>query len=144
MIRVFLFGVLAVMMVGCAPSVDQSIEISTLGDQMSYDVTSFTVTAGTTVSISFTNVATIPVMIHNVVILNDRNAIDEVGQRAISAINHLPDHPAILSASPLAKPGERVTWVWQVPKTPGDYPFICTFPGHYAIMQGTMKVVKSN
>jgi len=28
------------------------------------------------------------------------------------------------------------------PDKPGEYPYICTFPGHWRIMQGVMKVVK--
>ena len=28
------------------------------------------------------------------------------------------------------------------PEKPGDYEFVCTFPGHYMLMRGIMKVVK--
>jgi azurin len=29
-----------------------------------------------------------------------------------------------------------------VPDQAGDYPFVCTFPGHWRLMTGIMKVVK--
>jgi uncharacterized protein len=28
------------------------------------------------------------------------------------------------------------------PKQAGDYPYICTFPGHWRVMQGMMKVAQ--
>jgi azurin len=28
------------------------------------------------------------------------------------------------------------------PDEPGDYPYICTFPGHWRVMKGVMKVTK--
>ena len=34
--------------------------------------------------------------------------------------------------------GETVRFM--APKTPGNYPYICTFPGHYTIMKGVMVV----
>ena len=38
-------------------------------------------------------------------------------------------------------PGERVQVTFTVPETPGDYPFLCTFAGHYqAGMKGTLIV----
>jgi uncharacterized protein len=31
---------------------------------------------------------------------------------------------------------------FKVPEIVGDYPYVCTFPGHWSIMNGVMKVVK--
>ena len=36
--------------------------------------------------------------------------------------------------------GEIVTLSFQAPETPGDYPFICSFPGHWLTMKGVMRV----
>ncbi len=36
---------------------------------------------------------------------------------------------------------QRATLRFTAPTEPGEYPFICTFPGHWRIMQGVMKVV---
>ena len=43
----------------------------------------------------------------------------------------------IIAHTPLSAPGETVRWSSRRP-APGDYPYICTFPGHYMMMQGTM------
>jgi azurin len=29
---------------------------------------------------------------------------------------------------------------FQAPTEPGDYPFVCTFPGHHLLMRGVVKV----
>jgi azurin len=31
---------------------------------------------------------------------------------------------------------------FKVPDAVGDYPYVCTFPGHWRIMKGTMQVRK--
>ena len=41
------------------------------------------------------------------------------------------------NATPLAGPGERMAVVFTMPP-PGEYPFICTYPGHARFMQGTL------
>jgi azurin len=48
---------------------------------------------------------------------------------------------AVIAKTALAGPGERVQVKFKVPTTPGDYPFLCTFAGHYqAGMKGTLIV----
>jgi azurin len=29
---------------------------------------------------------------------------------------------------------------FRAPETPGSYPYVCTFPGHWVIMNGVMEV----
>ena len=31
---------------------------------------------------------------------------------------------------------------FNAPANPGDYPYVCTFPGHHIIMRGNLKVTK--
>jgi azurin len=31
----------------------------------------------------------------------------------------------------------------KLPNVPGDYPYICTFPGHWRIMKGILRVTKN-
>ena len=117
-----------------------SVEISPLGNEMKYKNTRFEVKSGQKVSLTFKNTATTPVMKHNVVILTDKNVINEVGTAAITAKNYLPDHPAILAATPIVEPGQKATIEFKAPSSPGEYAFICTYPGHYMMMQGIMVV----
>jgi uncharacterized protein len=37
-------------------------------------------------------------------------------------------------------PGERFDLLFRAPTTPGRYPYVCTFPGHWRIMQGVLIV----
>lgn len=80
------------------------------------------------------------VMKHNIVILKNKNVIDEVGKAALSAPNYLPKNKNILAASAMVGPSESTELIFDVPTEKGEYPFICTFPGHYQVMQGKIVV----
>lgn len=121
------------------------VTIKPVGNQMKYEQTEFTVEAGTEVSLTFDNVATSPAMKHNVVILNgeDDKVVQRVGNAALQAADsgYIPDDDAILAATEMADPGQTVNMTFTAPSEPGTYTYICTFPGHFMMMQGTMTVV---
>lgn len=118
--------------------------ITPVGNQMLFEQTEFEVQPGQTVRITFENTATTPAMTHNVVFVRSQEDIEPVGQAALTAADteYIPasEENRILAYTPLAEPGETVTVEFTAPSTPGDYPYICTFPGHYMMMQGTMTV----
>jgi azurin len=119
--------------------------IQPVGNQMKYEQTEFTVPAGEEITITFENTATSPAMEHNVVVLtsNDDTDVTRVGQAAMGAADseYVPDDEAVLAATDMAEPGETVSVTFTAPSEPGTYRYICTFPGHYTVMQGTMTVV---
>lgn len=121
-----------------------AITITPDGNQMGFARTSFTVTAGEEITLTFDNTATSPAMEHNVVILTDDNGdtIHRVGHAALKAASsdYVPEDDAVLAATTVAAPGETVTVTFTAPSEPGKYSYVCTFPGHYAMMQGTMTV----
>jgi azurin len=123
-----------------------ALTLTPVGNQMAFEQTAFTVKAGSDVTLTFENTATSPAMAHNVVLLADNEAstIDRVGQAAVSAAAnaYIPEDDAVLAYTDLAQPGETVTLTFTAPSAPGEYAYICTFPGHYALMQGTMRVVE--
>ena len=41
---------------------------------------------------------------------------------------------------PVIEPGKRHVLHFRAPKKPGDYPFLCTFPGHWMAMNGILRV----
>ena len=53
----------------------------------------------------------------------------------------LPAIAEVLFSTPLVNPGQNYTLKFKAPASTGDYPFVCTFPGHWSIMNGVMKVV---
>jgi azurin len=86
------------------------------------------------------NTATQLAMQHNVVITKPGSNTDDVGLAAVQAgeaAGYIPQHEAVLFYTPLAKPGETTQVEFTAPE-PGDYPFVCAFPGHYATMKGVM------
>jgi len=125
---------------GCFGPKEIIITLQPDGNKMAYLTKEFTVKANQKVNLIMNNTSTIEVMKHNIVILNDETKINEVGQQALSAKNYIPNHPAIIVATPIANAGTQTNVRFRAPKTPGKYPFICTYPGHYIMMKGVMIV----
>ena len=118
--------------------VDAELVVPARRNAMAYDVGRIEAPAGATVRLVMDNsTTTSPAMIHNVVVLENEDAIERVGIAAVGAENNLPDDPAILAATGLAGPGERTAVVFTMPPA-GEYPFICTYTGHFRLMQGTL------
>jgi len=128
--------------------VDRTVTIHPKGNQMKYKETEFSVAPGETVKLVFENTATSPSMQHNVVVLNTNKddafrRVGEAGMQAGSTNDYVPEDDAILAYTPMSKPGETVSVTFTVPETTGEYGYLCTFPGHWATMQGTMYVKKN-
>lgn len=125
---------------------DQSITIKTVREQMKYDIEEFTVKAGTTIEIVFENT---DAMQHNLLICTP-GSLEKVGaaadRLATSPLGlsqgYVPKMPEVLKASILIDPGTTTTIRFKVPDKGGDYPYICTFPAHWRMMNGVMKVVE--
>ena len=85
-------------------------------------------------------------MTHNVVITIP-NAADEVGDLALklglkgSEMNYVPLSSKVLFHTALLEPGTSETIYFIAPSQPGEYMFVCTFPGHASVMRGIIKVV---
>ena len=128
--------------------VDQTITLHPKGNQMQFRETEFTVAPGQTIELVFENTATSPSMQHNVVVLDGTEdavfrRVGEAGMSAGSANDYVPEDDAIIAYTPVAPPGETVSVTFTVPEQTGDYGYVCTFPGHWATMQGTMRVTES-
>ena len=131
---------MAVICLSACNSGPREVVISPVGNEMKYETTRFEVKAGESITLVMNNTAESPVMKHNIVILNDKSAINAVGQAAISAPGNLPDHPAIIVATPMADAGQSTSVTFDAPSEAGEYVYICTYPGHYMMMQGVMVV----
>lgn len=116
------------------------VTIESVGNEMKYNISTFEVKSGQKVRLIMDNKASLPVMKHNIVILDSADAINRVGQAAITAENYLPDDASIIAATPIADAGQVTEVEFTAPSKKGRYPFICTFPGHYMMMQGVMIV----
>jgi azurin len=124
------------------------IEISTIENEMKYDVTEFVVEAGKPVELIFEND---DFMQHNVVI-GQPGAAEKIGTAADKLATdpdgvdkaYVPQIPEVLYATSLVDPQQTAVLRFTAPTRPGLYPYICTFPGHWRIMQGVMKVVAAS
>jgi azurin len=56
--------------------------------------------------------------------------------------NYIPATSKVLYHTVLLEPHTEETIYFVAPTTPGEYTYVCTVPGHFYTMQGTMKVVK--
>jgi hypothetical protein len=54
----------------------------------------------------------------------------------------VPDSPLVLYATRLVKEGETEQLGFTAPQQPGEYIYVCTFPGHWVRMYGVMLVVE--
>jgi putative membrane-bound dehydrogenase-like protein len=128
-----------------AGKVDKLITIKPIVNAMKYDLKTFTVKAGSTVEVVFKNV---DFMQHNLLILQ-KGSLDKVGAAADklaqdpkgASLQYVPKMPEVLFHTSLVNPEGSETLRFKVPATTGNYPYICSFPGHWRIMNGVMKVV---
>lgn len=121
------------------------IVIKAVKELMQYDKRSITVKAGKQITLIMENPDAMP---HNLVIIKP-GTIEIVGKAADAMLqsssaaekNYVPEVKEVLFHTKLVNPGKSYTLKFQAPKQKGDYPFICTFPGHWRGMRGVMKVV---
>lgn len=120
--------------------------IRTLHEQMRYDKSLIVVEAGKPVEIILVNEDVMP---HNLVIVTP-GASEEIGKAAErmppepdgQGRVHVPASPKVLYATKMIDPGQQTKLSFTAPTQPGDYQYVCTFPGHWMRMVGTLAVVK--
>lgn len=128
---------------GDEQAVDREIVIKTIPEQMKYDVTNLALKAGETVAIVFEN---IDAMQHNLLIgaIGSLDIIGEaadlLAQRGGETVDYIPNIPQVLAATPLVNSGESYRLIFKVPQEAGEYPYVCTFPGHWRMMNGVITV----
>jgi len=130
----------SISVVGCKGTAE--LGIASVGETMAYDQTALTVKTGQKVHLTLTNRATSQAMKHNWVLVNPGKeaAVATAGMTAGEAKGYIPAGDAdVIASTPLSQPGGQVDVTFTAP-APGTYPYICTFPGHYQTMHGTLTV----
>ncbi len=116
-------------------------------DQMAYDVKSFDVPTGAPVEIVLFNDDAMP---HNLVLVG-RGKLRKVGRASdaqgmggdAAARDYVPDMPDdIMHVMGLVMEGEEGVLRFRAPDKPGRYPYVCTYPQHWQMMNGVLKVVR--
>ena len=106
-------------------------------DDMKFSVTEIVAKRGEKLRVVLSSRGTMPkmAMAHNFVLLAKGTDVDAFANA--SAVARGTDYIApalrakVLAATKLAGNGETVDVVFDAPKVPGRYDFICSFPGHY-------------
>lgn len=115
------------------------------GDEMKFDLSEFKVKAGQTVKLTLHHTGKMSknAMGHNFVILNHGVSLTDFATKAIGAstTDYVPASSAsdIIAHTKLLGGGESDTIEFTAPAK-GNYEFLCSFPGHSALMKGVMIV----
>ena len=120
--------------------------VRTLPEKMLYDKTFLVVEAGKPMEIILQNDDAMP---HNLVVVAP-DALEEIGQLAEKMAPtpdaqgrlYVPGSPKVLHATKLVEPGQKIKLSFTAPSEPGNYSYVCTFPGHWRLMFGTLAIVK--
>lgn len=120
---------------------DDGIVVSTKPG-LKFDTELIKVKAGARIRILFKNADD---MLHNFVVTKPGRG-NAVGQAAMElgldgpARSYVPESDDVLYHTSLLQPGDSEAIYFTVPEKPGDYEFLCTFPGHFQLMRGIFRV----
>ena len=109
---------------------------------MRFDTPVFEVNAGDAIELTFTNNCIMP---HNLVLAASGKAETVIAEStALGADGLAKDFVAetanVLRHTKLLQPGDSELLKFTAPTVVGEYPYLCTFPGHGLIMRGIMRV----
>lgn len=121
------------------PVVDVTIHVT--GNTMKFDVESITASPGQTVHVVLENDKP-GTLAHNWVLVKPGTeaSVAAAGLKEGEKKGYFAPGPNVLAHSDMILPGSRCEVTFEAPKTPGTYPYICTFPGHYVVMKGVLTV----
>ena len=117
------------------------IRIATIVEKMSFDTKELTLKAGKKIKLTFANPDFMP---HNLLVVQPGSS-KEIGEAALAmgaegfAKQFRPDSPKVIAGTKMLDNGQEETIAFTFDK-PGNYEFVCTFPGHYMLMKGVFKV----
>lgn len=114
--------------------------VLTSNDQMKFDKSEIKVKAGGKVTLTLKHSGSMAkqVMGHNFVLLKAGTDMANFAITAMSAVDtdYVPaDSDAVIAHTKIIGGGESDEITFDTPE-PGTYDFLCTFPGHFALMQG--------
>ena len=113
-------------------------------DKMQFDKSEINVFEGQTVILTLVHTGTMPVtaMGHNFVLLTKDASVSKFSKEALKAKDnkYIPtDGKHVIAYTDLIGGGESTSVTFKAPEK-GIYDFLCSFPGHYAIMKGKLNV----
>ncbi len=126
------------------PKADARLVLNTVSQKMAFDKKLLYAKAGQTIELVLNNKDEMP---HNVVVIQP-GTLDAFGEMVDSFLKkpgaaeagYVPNSRYVLGVVDMLDPAESASVIIQLPDEPGRYPFVCTFPGHWRMMQGEIIV----
>ena len=114
------------------------------GKNLTYATPELRARAGEPLAVTLVNPDVVP---HNWVLI-EPGKLASVGEMANQLIadpeafarHYIPDTDAVICYTDIVQPHSEQTIHFHAPLQPGRYPFLCTFPGHWMVMNGVMIV----
>jgi putative heme-binding domain-containing protein len=124
----------------------RSLRVGTVPDQMLFDKERLAVKAGKPAEIVFENSDLMP---HNFVLVQP-GSLEEIGnlaeaqatERGALERHYVPKSAKVILSSRMIQPRDSQKLSFIAPTTPGIYPYVCTYPGHWRRMFGALYVVE--
>ena len=114
------------------------------GPNLTYRQTEIRVRPGEPIRLTLRNPDVLP---HNWVLARPGTlrTVGEAANRLIAdprayALQYIPPSDDVLVHTDIVPPGGAFTVYFRAPKEPGRYPYLCTFPGHWMVMNGVLIV----
>ncbi|MBO9639194.1 MAG: ThuA domain-containing protein [Siphonobacter aquaeclarae] len=123
----------------------QVVKLKTVTEKLQFNLKEFTVVAGQPVEVQIEN----PDQMQHNFVIGKPKSLEAIGKAADAMItrpdavykSYVPEIPQVIIATKLINPDESTSLKFVAPTQPGEYVYVCTFPGHWRIMNGVMKVV---
>jgi azurin len=122
-----------------------SFLVRAVPEEMRFDIPRLVVEVGKPFTIVFENPDAMP---HNLVVVKPGTR-ERVGQAALELradfVDRLgrafvPESSDVVAATKLIDPGQSASIRVEAPLAPGEYEYVCTFPGHWVTMWGKLVV----
>lgn len=121
----------------------RQIELRT-GKNLTYETAEIRVAAGEAIELKLDNVDVVP---HNWVLIEPGklSMVGDLVNRLIASPeaysrHYVPDSPDVLVYTDIVSAGASQSIYFEAPSRPGRYPYLCTFPGHWMVMNGVLVV----
>jgi azurin len=114
------------------------------GKNLTFSTRELRIKRGVNVEMQFNNPDVVP---HNWVLIAPGKLADigdltnkMIADPAAYARHYVPKSEAVIAYTDIVPAGRNFSIYFSAPKTPGRYPYLCTFPGHWMAMNGELIV----
>lgn len=147
-LSILLTGLMSAQLFAATGETENVREITIRGtDNMKFDVTLIEAEPGETLRITLVVESNLPsaAMGHNIAVVDQGVNMEEFVFASMTENENEYIAPAfedqVIANTKMIGGGETDTIEFTVPETPGDYEYVCTFPGHYfGGMKGILRV----